>query len=123
MKNTNKLNKEDRIERVKQLLSLGLMKFEVVDICKKEWQVSTRTVERYLTEVYKFLTKSLKEQDVDMILLEYNSLISKYEKMGDKKMAYSYRLQRDKILGLTTKMDITSGGEALKSNIIYIERP
>lgn len=123
MKNTNKLNKEDRIERVKQLLSLGLMKFEVVDICKKEWQVSTRTVERYLTEVYKFLTKSLKEQDVDMILLEYNSLLSKYEKMGDKKMAYLYRLQRDKILGLTTKMDITSGGEALKSNIIYIERP
>ena len=123
MKNTNKLNKEDRIERVKQLLSLGLMKFEVVDICKKEWQVSARTVERYLTEVYKFLTKSLKEQDVDMILLEYNSLLSKYEKMGDKKMAYLYRLQRDKILGLTTKMDITSGGEALKSNIIYIERP
>lgn len=106
----------ERINLVVELLAQGLFTYQIVDKCKKDWSVSRRTVERYLTHVYSFLNLSLKEKDKDKILIEYDALIQKNEKMGDKKYAALYRERRDKILGLynhEVKADITSGGKPI----------
>lgn len=123
-KNINKATKDERIQKVLKLMADGYMTWQICKICSDEWKVSRRAVERYLTEVYKFLKLSMKEKDKDKILIEYETLISKYELSGDSKMAYLYRVHRDKLTGmLVTKTDITSGGEKLQPAIINIIKP
>jgi hypothetical protein len=115
----NKKTKEERIAKVAELLSFGYPTYQIVDICKKEWNVQRRCVEKYLELVYAFMTKSLKEKDKDKILLEYEQLALKYEKLGNAKMALEYRRQRDKIIGISIeRRDITTNGES-----IFIEQP
>ncbi len=114
MNRANKITKEERIQQVSNLISTGYMTYQIVDICKKEWGVTRRSVERYLTICYSFLTKSLKDKDKDKILLEYEMLALKYEKMGNFRMALEYRKQRDKIIGIAIeRRDFTSNGETI----------
>lgn len=96
----SKSNKEDRIRRVMDLLGEGRMTYDIVNICQKEWGCGRRAIEKYIQHIYTFLNKSLQEKDKDKILLEYSNLIEKYEKI-DKRLARDYRLQRDKILGIS----------------------
>jgi hypothetical protein len=127
MKNvqTNRVGKEARIKRVMDLMTSGYMTFQIIDICKKEWNVtSNRAIERYITYVYNFLKLGLKDIDRERILVEYQGLITKYENMGDYKLAKEYRFQRDKIFGVVVnKTDVTSGGEKLGAVIVYIDKP
>jgi hypothetical protein len=110
----NKVTKQQRVERVLELIAMSYMTFQIVDICKKEWGVNRRSVERYLTICYRFLAKSLKDKDKDKIILEYDVLINKFEKLGNHRMALEYRKQRDKIIGIAVeRRDITSNGETL----------
>jgi len=123
-KNINRAQKDERIERVLHLLAMGHHTFQIVNTCSKEWGVTRRTIERYLTQVYSFLKKSMTEKDKDRIILEYNQLILKKEGQGNDKMAALYRERRDKILGLyVTKTDITSGGDKITPTIINIIKP
>lgn len=121
---SNKIQKEERIRFVMDLISKGHMTFEIVDICSKEWGVGRRQIEKYLTIVYRFLTTSLKEKDKDKILLEYDRLIHKYEMQGEVRYAMQYRQMRDKIMGLyINKTDITTGGDKLPGAVINIINP
>jgi hypothetical protein len=105
------LGKEERIQRVLELIALGYMTFQVVDICTKEWKVCRRTIERYLTIVYEFLRKQAKI-DKDQALAEYESLINREELAGNKDLARKYRLQRDKILQIAVdKVDHKHSGD------------
>ncbi len=86
----NKIQKQQRIERIHELLGDGYPTYQIVNICAKEWSVSRRTIERYLTLVYNFLQKQLSQDDVEKLLLKYQRLALKYEKKGDAAMAFKY---------------------------------
>lgn len=120
-----KVQKQERIDRILQLIGDGYFTYQIVDICKSEWGVtSRRTIEKYLTQVYSFLKTELNEKDKDRILLEYERLIQKYERSGDAKIAIQYRQMRDKILGLyITKTDVTTNGKDMTPTIINIIKP
>lgn len=95
-----KPQRDERIRRIMELIGDNYMTFEIKDICKKEWGISPRTVDRYLKICYDFLQTSLSQKDKDYILLEYDRLITKFDRLGQFKIAQQYRFQRDKILGL-----------------------
>lgn len=120
-----KIQKQERIDRILQLIGDGYFTYQIVDICKAEWGVtSRRTIEKYLTQVYSFLKTELNDKDKDRILLEYERLIQKYERSGDAKIAIQYRQMRDKILGLyITKTDVTTNGKDMTPTIINIIKP
>lgn len=98
----NKFTKAERLKLISELLADGKLSYEIYDICKEKWGICERQVRRYLDIVYKYLGEQVKEKDKDKIILEYDRLIAKYE-AKDPKMAYLYRLQRDKILGISSE--------------------
>lgn len=121
----NKSTKEGRLNYISDLIATGYQRYEVVNICAKEWGIKHRQVDRYLKIVYDFFIEQSKlTQNLENILLEYDKLIKKYEKRGDAKMAYQYRVHRDKVAGrLTNKVDVTSNGETIAPISINIIKP
>ncbi len=118
MGRSSKVQKEERIERVLALIGDGLMTFQIVNICRKEWNISRRTVERYLSHIYKFLKTELTSSDKDKVLLEYDRLIQKYENK-DSRLARDYRQMRDKITGISKeRTDITSNDKTIETIIL-----
>lgn len=118
----NKATKAQRIDFVHKLIADGLLKYQIVDKCMDEWKISARAVEKYLTHVYNFLHEQTKNNNtVETILAEYQKLIAKYE-AKDPKLAHQYRLQRDKILGISTqKVDVTSNGKDIGISEVIIK--
>lgn len=100
MSRINRMKRLERIEKVGEMIGDGYFTYQIVEYCSKEWGVSSRTAERYIQQVTQFLKKQLNSSDKEKILLEYDKLIHKYEKMGNAKIALEYRKHRDKITGL-----------------------
>ena len=116
---TSKTTRDNRIRYITELIANGCMRHEIVSICSKKWKISTPTIDRYLKIVYDFLKTDLNNEDREKILLEYTTLIERYEKK-DPKLAKEYRFQRDKIMGISIeRKDITSNGKTI--NIKYDE--
>ena len=117
MGKVNSITAEQRIERVLELLGEGYFTFQLVAILKAEWGIDKRGIQKYLTKAYAYLKKNTlnKEEKKEQILRQYETLALKFERKGDSLMAYKYRLQRDKILGLGQEnIDITSGGKVIR---------
>ena len=117
-----RLRKSDRDARLKYIVeqrSLGLFPFQIVQLCMKEWGVKKRMAERYLQWVDIFLRNELTKEDKDYILTEYKAMALRMELCGDRQLAYLYRKQRDKIMGLEqSKLNITGTIETIKTIIL-----
>lgn len=108
------IGKDLRVARICELITLGYLTYEIISICSGEWGLSKRTVERYTQQIHQFLAKEVKEKDREMILIEYDRLINKYQLQGNDRYASLYRERRDKIQGLyQQKVDITSDGKPI----------
>jgi len=96
----DKMTKMQRLDFIKDLIAQGLMRWEIEELCMKEFKITDRTARKYLKIVYDMFQTSIEDKDVKKIILEYNQKAIKYEKMGLHKIAQGYLFQRDKILGL-----------------------
>lgn len=115
MPTITKLEKMERANQVLKMLGDGYFTYQIIDVIQKEWSIGPRAAKRYITYCYKFLKTEVNKKDRDSFVVEYETLIQKYERMGNSKMAYLYRVQRDKILGLVVeKRDLTSGGKSIE---------
>lgn len=124
MKRINKIQRLERIDKVGQMIGDGYFTYQIVDFCAKEWGVSSRTAERYIEQVTKFLKKQLNSGDKDKILLEYDRLIQKYEQLGESRIALEYRKHRDKITGLGVDKIEHSGSVQIETiRLKEIKRP
>ena len=101
----SKVEREQRIERIFELIGDGYLTFEIIQICRKEWGICRRTMDRYFEIVYKYLKDNNKVES-EKLILQYEKLARKYDKSGKADIAFKYRQQRDKITGLSEKSSI-----------------
>lgn len=84
---TNKLIKAKRIEQLMDLLTQGKHKWEITNQLTKEWDCSSRNVERYLTICYKLIAESYDKNTMDNIVAKYDFLYKRALERGDDRLA------------------------------------
>ena len=119
MGRTRKSDRDKRLRYVIECKSIGYFNFQIVSLCMEKWGIKKRQAEKYLQWVEQFLRNELTKEDKDYILSEYKAMAIRLELQGEKQLAFQYRKQRDKIMGLEqTKLNITGNIEMIKTIIL-----
>ena|ERR1022692_3797321 len=119
MGRTRKSDRDKRLRYVIECKSIGYFNFQIVALCMEKWGIKKRQAEKYLQWVEQFLRNELTKEDKDYILSEYKAMAIRLELQGEKQLAFQYRKQRDKIMGLEqTKLNITGNIEMIKTIIL-----
>lgn len=74
-KNVKSINTEQRIEEVVKFLTKGKKRSWIIAEKGKEWGVSNRQIETYITEARKLIKQNMAEIDEDYLLNLYDGLL------------------------------------------------
>lgn len=95
----NNTIKQARLKRMLELIEEGQRPFQIKEILHKEWNISIRSIERYMKAAFKHISEDIDVDDKTKYKVEYEVLIHKYEKMGQYELARRYRDMLNKIMG------------------------
>jgi len=118
-----KIGREERINKILELIGQGMYTFQIVDICTKEWGVTRRTIEKYLTHVYSFMSKELTKEDKDKVIMELKEEEKLFKQRGEISAYLKLKDMRLKVSGqYQTKIDHTTNGKDI-GFILNINKP
>jgi hypothetical protein len=112
--------KDKRIKQVIEMLNNGKYRHEIVYDLSKEWNCSTRNVDKYLQASYKLLATNFDKNMLETLLSKYDFLYKRCLAKNDDKTATAILTQIAKITGVSNeKIEIT--GELGIREIIITE--
>ena len=108
---------EQRIAKIMPMISFMSVQEIFRYISEKEnWGVTKRTVENYVAQAKLLLKNEFQEYKKNAFENTYNNYIMLFKKAmqkNDTKLCLQIQDSMAKIFGLTQKLDITSGGQAI----------
>ena len=120
MPGTNKQSQaiiEQRIAKIMPMISFMSVQEIFRYISEKEnWGVTKRTVENYVAQAKLLLKNEFQEYKKNAFENTYNNYVMLFKKAmqkNDTKLCLQIQDSMAKIFGLTQKLDITSGGQAI----------
>ena len=120
MPGTNKQSQaiiEQRIAKIMPMISFMSVQEIFLYISEKEnWGVTKRTVENYVAQAKLLLKNEFQEYKKNAFENTYNNYVMLFKKAmqkNDTKLCLQIQDSMAKIFGLTQKLDITSGGQAI----------
>jgi len=120
MPGTNKQSQaiiEQRIAKIMPMISFMSVQEIFRYISEKEnWGVTKRTVENYVAQAKLLLKNEFQEYKKNAFENTYNNYVMLFKKAmqkNDTKLCLQIQDSMAKIFGLTQKLDITTGGQAL----------
>jgi len=123
-----KVSRKERNDRVEVILSLLIMGFTRREICQfvakrdPSWDISVRTVDRYIHEAYKKIEKAADvkaDKELGLGLARLEALFKRTVSIQDYKTALSVQRERHELLGLKKQIGL-GDGEGFKIELTLV---
>ena len=122
------IERERRIQEVKKLTLEGFTRSQIIRYCSDKYNIGTRCTEGYITDVKlqlleDFNSLGAKEEITAQIFSRLEDLYQKNVDIDDYKECRAILKDLREMLGIAqpTKLDVTTNGEKIQSNIIQVE--
>lgn len=109
----NKLIKVNRINRVIDLLVRGTRRRDIVFLLSTEWSCSEIWVDKYIHKAKQVIKEQFDLESIENMNAKYDYLYQEALKRKDFKEARSVMDSKQKLKGVVSKIDITTGGQPI----------
>lgn len=115
----NDLIKTNRINRIIDLMVKGSKRQDIVLLLSTEWNCSKIWVDKYIKKAKEVLREQLDNETIDNMNAKYDFLYQEALKNKNYKEARAVMDSKQKLLGIVSKLDITSGGEPINLKQLF----
>ena len=109
----NKLIKANRINRIIDLLVRGTRRRDIVLLLSTEWGCSDIWVDKYIYKAKQVIKEQFDLESIEDMNAKYDFLYQEALKRKDLKEARAVMDSKQKLKGVVSKIDITTGGKPI----------
>jgi hypothetical protein len=115
----NQITKTNRINRVIDLLVRGTKRHDIVLLLSQEWNCSDIWVDKYIRKAKEVIREQFNNETIESMSAKYDFLYSEAINKGDRREARTIIDSKQKLLGIVSKIDITSGGKPINLKELF----
>lgn len=115
----NDLTKANRINRVIDLLVRGTKRQDIVLLLSAEWNCSQIWVDKYIRKAKEVIKEQFDCETIENMNAKYDYLYQEALKKSDRREARNIIDSKQKLLGIVSKIDITSAGQPINLKELF----